>query len=208
MIKLRPIIYFLSHPSSWTTGLSLYVLISAAAHVIILGVFIFSPGLGQPQPDMLPITVYIKPEAISVDFEPARINPSDLIKAEPLELEKFPEITILGENAPAISRPDNPADASAPEYATEAKPILDGSNKLPPYPRLARQLGQEGQVILSVEIDAKGLVGEVKVVKSSGYKSLDDAAVKTVRGWIFIPATKKGRPVASRVEIPIRFKLT
>ncbi len=178
------------------------------AHIIILGVFIFSPGLGRSQPDMSPITVYIKPEAISVDFEPARINPSDLIKAEPLEMEKFPEITILGENAPAISRPDNPADVSAPEYSTEAKPILDGSNKLPPYPRLARQLGQEGLVVLSVEIDEKGLARDVKIAKSSGYKLLDDAAVKTVQGWIFIPATKKGKPVSSKVEIPVRFRLT
>jgi len=208
MIKLRAVIYFLSHPSSWTTGLSLYVLISAAAHVIILGAFVFSPGLGRPQPDMSPITVYIKPEAISVDFESARINPSDLIKTEPLEREKFPEITILGENAPAISQPDKPADASASDYSTEARPILDGSNKLPPYPRLARQLGQEGLVILSVEIDEKGLARDVKIAKSSGYKLLDDAAVKTVQGWIFIPATKKGQPVPSQVEIPVRFKLT
>jgi len=207
MIKLRAITYFLSHPSSWTTGLSLYFLISAAAHVIILGAFIFSPGSGKPQPDMSPITVYIKPEAISVDFEPERINPADF-KTEPLEREKFPEITVLGENAPAISQPDKPAEASASDYATEAKPILDGSNKLPPYPRLARQLGQEGLVILSVEIDEKGLARDVKIAKSSGYKLLDDAAVKTVKGWIFIPAIKKGQPVSSKVEIPIRFRLT
>ncbi|MBI5779891.1 MAG: energy transducer TonB [Planctomycetes bacterium] len=207
MLKLRAIIYFLSRPSSWTTGLSLYVLISAAAHAIILGAFILSPGSGKPQPDTSPITVYIKPEAISVDFEPDRINPADF-KVEPLEPEKFPEITILGDNAPALSQPDKPADATASDYSTEARPILDGSNKLPPYPRLARQLGQEGLVVLSVEINAKGLAQDVKIAKSSGYKLLDDAAVKTVRGWIFIPATKKGRPVPSKVEIPVRFKLT
>jgi len=208
MIKLRAISYFLGHPSSWTSGLSLYILISGAVHIIILGTLIFSPGLSRPQPDTSFSTVYIKPETRTIDFQPARINPSDLLKAEPLKPEQFPEITILGENAPVISRPDNPADASAPEYTTEAKPILDGSNKLPPYPRLARQLGQEGLVILSVEIDEKGLARNVKIAKSSGYKLLDEAAVKTVQGWIFIPATKKGRPVPSNVEMPIRFKLT
>jgi len=208
MIKLRAISYFLGHPSSWTSGLSLYILISGAVHIIILGTLIFSPGLSHPQPDMSPITVYIKPENRTIDFQSERINPSDLIKAEPLKPEQFPEITILGENPPAISRTENPADSSVPEYTTEAKPILDGSNKLPPYPRLARQLGQEGLVILSVEIDEKGLARDVKIAKSSGYKLLDEAAVKTVQGWIFIPATKKGRPVSSNVEMPIRFKLT
>jgi len=208
MLKMSPIIYFLSHPASWTGGLSPYLLMSAAGHIVVLGAFIFSSGLSRPQPDMAPIMIYIKPEAISVDFEPERINPDQLLVPEPLPIEKFPEITILGENAPAISRPDNPAGASAPDYATEARPILDGSNKLPPYPRLARQLNQEGQVILSVEIDAKGLARDIKIVKSSGYKLLDDAAVKTVKGWIFIPATKNGQPVSSQVEIPVRFKLT
>ncbi|MEW6026055.1 MAG: TonB family protein [Planctomycetota bacterium] len=204
MLKPRTITGFFSRPSG---GLSAYFLISAAGHVIILGALFLSPGLSGPKEENSPIMVYIKPEEMTVDFKPERINPADF-RPEPLTLEKFPEITISCEDEPIISRPGEPVDASASDYSTEAKPILDGSNKLPPYPRLARQLGQEGLVLLSVEIDENGRAREVRVARSSGYKLLDDAAVKTVRGWIFIPATKNGKPVTSKVEIPIRFKLT
>jgi protein TonB len=208
MIKLRSLVYRLRHPAFWSGRMPLYFLVSAGAHIAVLGVLVYAAGSRGARPDISPITVYIKPESITVDFEPERINPDQLFMQEPLKIEKFPEITVLGENEPVISRDNQASEPASADYSTQARPILDGSNKLPPYPRMARQLGQEGRVILSVEINAGGLVQSVTVLKSSGYKLLDDAAVKTVQGWIFIPAVRNGRPAASKLEIPVLFKLT
>lgn len=192
----------------WDRRLPLYVLISAGLHAAAVGVLVYAVGTRGARPDLSPIWLYIKPESIIVAFEPERINPEQLFIQEQLRIEKFPEITVQGENEPVIHGEKEPVESSSADYATQARPILDGSNKLPPYPRMARQLGQEGQVILSVEVDESGRAELVSVLKSSGYKLLDDAAVKTVKGWIFIPAVKNGKSVPSRLEIPVRFKLT
>ncbi|MCS6924834.1 MAG: energy transducer TonB [Candidatus Binatia bacterium] len=83
-----------------------------------------------------------------------------------------------------------------------------GVNPKPPYPLLARRMGAQGVVVLRVFVQANGTVGEVTVSQSSGFSILDESAVKTVRErWRFVPARLDGRPIASWVEVPIRFVL-
>lgn len=77
----------------------------------------------------------------------------------------------------------------------------------PPYPEASRRRGQEGVVVLSVEVLADGSVGHVEVRRSSEHASLDDAALRAVREWVFEPARAGGEPVARWVEIPLRFTL-
>lgn len=78
----------------------------------------------------------------------------------------------------------------------------------PEYPPEARQRHQEGVVLLDVDVGADGRPAQVGVKQSSGFPSLDRAAVTAVRRWTFEPARTAGLPIASRVEIPIRFRLT
>lgn len=80
-------------------------------------------------------------------------------------------------------------------------------NQPPEYPRLAKQMHQEGMVMLRVEIDQKGIPVKVEVKQSSGYKLLDQAALKAVRRWRFQPERIGGLPVKSMVSIPVRFRL-
>ncbi|OQZ00213.1 MAG: hypothetical protein B6D35_07175 [Candidatus Brocadia sp. UTAMX2] len=80
-------------------------------------------------------------------------------------------------------------------------------NQPPEYPQLARQMRQEGLVILRVEIDSKGMPVQVEVEQSSGYQLLDRAALKAVRRWKFQPEMRGDLPVKSRVAIPVRFRL-
>lgn len=89
---------------------------------------------------------------------------------------------------------------------TEAKPIYL-KNKPPLYPLVARKGGYEGTVLLGVEVLASGNGGRVKIIKSSGYSILDEAALKAVRRWKFHPARRGRTPVALWVEIPITFDL-
>jgi protein TonB len=48
----------------------------------------------------------------------------------------------------------------------------------------------------------------VSVSRGSGYPELDEAAVRAVRRWMFEPARAAGLPVASHVDIPVRFSLS
>lgn len=81
------------------------------------------------------------------------------------------------------------------------------SNPKPPYPAISRRMGEEGLVVLSVYILADGTVGDVSVKKSSGFRRLDESALKTVRRWRYAPAKRHGKPVAIRYAQPIRFSL-
>jgi periplasmic protein TonB len=70
-----------------------------------------------------------------------------------------------------------------------------------PRPDLSRlPRGTQGDVILDVTIDPDGKVADVAVVRTLGY-GIDEAVINTVRTWLFRPATKDGRPVASAQDV-------
>ncbi len=80
-------------------------------------------------------------------------------------------------------------------------------NKQPPYPAMAKRRGYEGVVLLNVLVDTEGMVSEIKIKNSSGHISLDRAALKTVKNWLFAPAIEGGRRVVMWVDIPVEFQL-
>lgn len=80
-------------------------------------------------------------------------------------------------------------------------------NPPPVYPRISRERGEEGRVVLRVEVLLSGKSGEIQIISSSGHPLLDEAAVKAIRTWQFRPATRLGYPVDSWVELPVKFTL-
>lgn len=81
------------------------------------------------------------------------------------------------------------------------------ANPKPDYPPLAREKGYEGTVVLRVRVLPDGKAGQVAVERSSGHEILDSAAVRAVKAWLFIPATRNGIAVPMSVSVPIRFSL-
>ena len=77
----------------------------------------------------------------------------------------------------------------------------------PTYPLHSRRRGEEGRAVLLVEVRPDGSVGKVEVVKSSGHRRLDQAALRAVRKATFIPARQGGGPVAARQRIAFVFRL-
>jgi protein TonB len=91
---------------------------------------------------------------------------------------------------------------TAPSYTAD---YLD--NPPPPYPRLSRQLGEEGTALLKVEVGPDGRALQVRLLSSTGYSRLDEAAITTVERWRFVAATRNGQAVASWVLVPIKFRI-
>jgi protein TonB len=84
-----------------------------------------------------------------------------------------------------------------------------GSNPPPPYPPIARRRDQQGTVTIRALVNIDGSVERAEIAESSGFDSLDNAALETVRRrWRFVPARRDGTPVESWVLVPIRFALT
>ena len=75
----------------------------------------------------------------------------------------------------------------------------------PTYPRRALELGQQGTVTLHAQVAPDGLPRALKVVQSSGYELLDNAALTAVKKWEFEPVHVDGEAVAGWVRIPVRF---
>lgn len=86
-------------------------------------------------------------------------------------------------------------------------PFAYGTNPPPPYPSTARRRGWEGEVLLLVEVSAKGEVRKITVKSSSGYRILDRAARNAIYRWKFQAAQRNGRAVAGKVMVPIRFSI-
>ena len=77
----------------------------------------------------------------------------------------------------------------------------------PEYPANARAKGWEGTVRLQILISVEGQVEDVRIVGSSGYAELDEAARRAIQEWRFRPALQNGSPVAAWATLPIVFDL-
>ena len=72
------------------------------------------------------------------------------------------------------------------------------------YPQAARRRGMEGVVYLLLKLDEDGSLIDAAVVRSSGYKVLDSAALSLIRR--IVPYEHgRGRPIS--FQIPIRYSL-
>ena len=77
------------------------------------------------------------------------------------------------------------------------------------YPLQARRMGYEGTVIISFEVLEDGRVGDIKVLKSSGYDVLDKAGIEAIRRSS--PFPKLSLYTFKRelwIKVPITFKLS
>ncbi len=89
----------------------------------------------------------------------------------------------------------------------EARPMYHNNPK-PKYPALAQRRGWQGTTVLAVTVLKNGEVAQVQLHESCGYGILDNSAVRAVRKWTFLPATKGGISVRMEVFIPVHFLLT
>jgi len=84
----------------------------------------------------------------------------------------------------------------APRLLRQVRPI---------YPHDAFVKKVEGTVVIEIVIDEHGRVARTRIVRS--VPALDAAAVDAVLQWTFVPAQKRGRPVATIAVAPVSFRI-
>ncbi|MGZ3650315.1 MAG: energy transducer TonB [Bdellovibrionota bacterium] len=77
----------------------------------------------------------------------------------------------------------------------------------PSYPPMSRKLGEEGEAVFVVKIDAAGAVTEASLEKSSGHERLDEAAHQALLVARFQPAVAGGQTASSVKRFKIEFRL-
>ncbi|MDQ2322943.1 energy transducer TonB, partial [Pseudomonas aeruginosa] len=119
-----------------------------------------------------------------------------------------------GRGPPGCCPPQPAAPPAPPAPAAAPAPLTPPSanagylhNPAPEYPALAMRRGWEGTVLLRVHVLASGSPSEIQVQKSSGREALDQAAVKAVKRWSFVPAKRGDKAEDGWVSVPIDFKL-
>ena len=78
---------------------------------------------------------------------------------------------------------------------------------IPDYPTESQRRGEQGEVIVDVEVLQDGRVGAVHVASDAGYPRLGAAAAEKVKLATFEPARLNGRPVVGHIRIPYLFTL-
>jgi protein TonB len=78
----------------------------------------------------------------------------------------------------------------------------------PYYPPDVIRAGGEGSLALEIYVLPSGRVGDARILRSSGFDSLDRAALQEAkRNWRLLPATRNGEPFAQWYSLRVVFKL-
>lgn len=122
---------------------------------------------------------------------------------------------------PAAREPDRVVDApaaeTAPPAAENANAAADARHLLAhikadlarhfQYPRIARQRGWEGEVILGFMLMPDGRITTIRILKSSGFFLLDQAARQSLARVARIQLARR-MSAGSQLELPVQYRLT
>jgi protein TonB len=100
------------------------------------------------------------------------------------------------------------AKASLPGLSAPVSTGVSGGQLVyrvaPVYPVQARQLRQQGTVILTAMLKEDGTVSDIKVVE--GPPVFVPSAVEAVKHWRYKPYELDGKPVKNEIRIAVDFK--
>jgi protein TonB len=132
------------------------------------------------------------------------------VMSEPVSAPETPPV----ENTPVVEA-KAPVVAEAPKVEPQPEPQIEPPkfgaaylhNPAPAYPSSSRRAGEQGRVLLRVLVAASGNAETVDLEDSSGFEKLDEAAIKAVKKWRFIPAKRSNEAISGYVIVPVKFSL-
>ncbi len=84
--------------------------------------------------------------------------------------------------------------------------IWDPGNTDPDYSYVAQKKGQQGKVVIRLQINKDGRVEEARIIEKSGYSEIDNSVERIARTWR-IRLVKFGQNIYGTADITISFKL-
>ena len=139
--------------------------------------------------------------AVPVEAESDEVPEDVTIEPTELNLDRAPV-----DLPPPARRETAPIEEEVLEFwHVERRPVLTRS-MTPAYPEVAMRAGLEGDVFVAFTVGAEGSVRDVRVLR--GPDIFRKAAVEAVSQFLFEPAVQNDRPVAVKMTMPIRFRLS
>jgi periplasmic protein TonB len=176
----------------------------------------------QPQPD---VVVHVAPTAtharVETSLHPAKVlrvnsegrtegdDAPDVVVAEPGTRARFVMAfgsggTVTGGLAKSSGNGTDETETYAEAGVSSRARLLEGTP--PEYPPAARAAAVEADLPLEIVVDAGGTVVDARLLKHAGF-GLDEAALRAVRGYRFIPAQRAGHGVSVRMRWVVDFRL-
>lgn len=163
------------------------------------------PEPPPPAPKPQPVK---KPQSRQLVAEAPVISKSEPVAPPPPPLpEPEAKPTPAPEPEPAPVAEARPQMSPGPVTLSAELSVACPELNAPAYPALSRRLGEEGKLVLRVELDESGRVNVAQVVDSSGFKRLDEAAMVAVKTWRCNPPQRNGQPVRAIALQPFNFVL-
>jgi protein TonB len=180
------------HPDSGR--MSLQNIASVVLHVLVLAALTYqlhSAATIRPRPHRTALVL--------VPYAPghkAVVHPPKPKVVPPKEIPK-----------PAVKQPEPPPPSKGGDPSGEADVSVATADFFPdPKPDLSvLPHGTKGDVLIDIVIDEGGKVVEMQVDQGLGH-GVDEAVLAVVQTWTFTPATKAGKPVASKQQLLFHFE--
>jgi len=205
---MRQPVHMMTAPASrWTTERIVGVGFVGLLHVV--AIYALVTGLAQK------IVRAAAPKDLTVTIEPVREQKQEVVHPKLPDLPSTPQdqsvippdIVIANDTPATIDVAPAPTQPNPPAPDTTASSI-SSTHTTPPYPGMARKLGEQGTVKLRLAISAQGAITGADVVQSSGFPDLDQTAVGWVMShWKYKPAVQGGVAVASTALAAVVFNL-
>ena len=100
-----------------------------------------------------------------------------------------------------------PVPVPTQHVSVAARSLTASSDLVPPYPDDMGRIGKEAVVRLSLSIDPRGRVTEIRALSTADPSFVEAARKHILKRWKYRPATEDGNAVASTVNVSIRFRI-
>lgn len=93
-------------------------------------------------------------------------------------------------------------------FAADVPAVFDAKSCKADYPKASLMNEEQGVVSMAFLVSAEGKVLEAKLDKTSGFKSLDKAAMTAISACKFKPGSKDGRPDSTWTKVEYNWTLS
>jgi periplasmic protein TonB len=174
------------------------------------------PAKPEPKAENKPEAKVVPPKQIAAQPDaPKQVTPPNEIPAvvsaatSPISVAAAAPASVQPAAAPT-STPVAAAPVAAPTKAVAktGATFAKGSCDEPAYPAISARAQEEGSVLLEFTVSPEGKVIQSKVLSSSGFPRLDEAAKAAYGKCKFAPATADGVPVQGSAKVRYTWTLS
>jgi len=197
------------------SGMASRITLVAAFHAALLLLLARSFGIVPGFKETPPLVGTVIDQPPPIDDRPLPPIAGPQLSDPNISIERPDEIVLETEPPPVVTderppRIDGGEGGSAVVHPTIQGVRMDARHPLsqPYYPPDVIRAGGQGSLEIEIYVLPNGRVGDARILRTSGFDSLDRAAIQEARrNWRLLPATRNGEPFAQWYSLRVVFKL-